>query len=103
MSGLVTILNSKMKVIGNLEGERLGSYFGYSIAALDLNGDGLTDLAVGAPMYSELSNNLEYEQGRVYVFYQLEYGFFTSPKVLNGFRSKSRFGQALASLGKFKI
>lgn len=101
MSGLVAILNSKMKVIGNLEGERLGSYFGYSLAALDVNGDGLTDIAVGAPMYNDLSNNLDYEQGRVYIFYQLESGFFTTPKVLNGFKSRSRFGQALASLGIF--
>lgn len=101
LSGLVTILNSKMKVIGNLEGEKLGSYFGYALAALDVNGDGLTDLAVSAPMYTEVSNNLEFEQGRVYIFYQLESSFFTSPKKLNGFRSRSRFGQALASLGTY--
>lgn len=100
LSGLVTILNSRMKVIGHLEGERLGSYFGYAITALDVNGDGLTDLAVSAPMFTEVSNGLEYEQGRVYIFYQLETGFFTNPKRLNGFRSKSRFGQALASLGR---
>lgn len=100
LSGMVAILNSKMKVIGHLEGERLGSYFGYAITALDVNGDGLTDLAISAPMFTEVSNGLEYEQGRVYIFYQLETGFFTNPKRLNGFRSKSRFGQALASLGK---
>lgn len=99
LSGLVMILNSKMKTIGSLEGEKLGSYFGYALAALDVNGDGLTDLAVSAPMYTEISNNLEYEHGRVYIFYQLESGLFTSPKKLNGFRPRSRFGQALTSLG----
>lgn len=35
-----------------LEGEQLGEYFGAALTAADINGDGLTDLVVGSPMYS---------------------------------------------------
>ena len=31
---------------------QLGSYFGYSVACGDFDGDGLDDLAVGAPWYT---------------------------------------------------
>lgn len=32
----------------------MGSYFGSSLCAVDLNTDGLSDLLVGAPMFSEI-------------------------------------------------
>jgi hypothetical protein len=55
----------------NLTGEQLGSYFGYALCVSDLDGDGRDDLVVGAPLYTDLSNNKGYyETGRIYVFYQ---------------------------------
>ncbi|KAG9349465.1 hypothetical protein JZ751_027910 [Albula glossodonta] len=42
---------------------KLGSYFGASVCAVDLNSDGLSDLLVGAPMYSTVR-----EEGRVHVY-----------------------------------
>ena len=33
---------------------QMGSYFGSSLCAVDLNMDGLSDLLVGAPMFSEI-------------------------------------------------
>lgn len=42
---------------------QLGSYFGATVCAVDLNGDGLSDLLVGAPMHSKVR-----EEGRVYVY-----------------------------------
>jgi len=43
-----------------------GSYFGHSIAGGDFNGDGYSDIVVGAPLYSADGN---YWGGRVYVYF----------------------------------
>lgn len=42
---------------------QLGSYFGASVCAVDLNADGFSDLLVGAPMQSVIR-----EEGRVFVY-----------------------------------
>lgn len=41
----------------------MGSYFGSSLCAVDLNADGLSDLLVGAPMFSEVR-----DEGQVTVY-----------------------------------
>lgn len=41
----------------------MGSYFGSSLCAADLNADGLSDLLVGAPMFSEIR-----DEGQVTVY-----------------------------------
>lgn len=41
----------------------MGSYFGSSLCAVDLNQDGLSDLLVGAPMHSQLR-----DEGQVTVY-----------------------------------
>jgi len=48
-------------------GEFIGSSFGFSVAATDLNNDGLDDLIVGAPQYYQYSNDGKYG-GAVYVY-----------------------------------
>lgn len=42
---------------------QMGSYFGSSLCAVDLNRDGLSDLLVGAPMFSEVR-----DEGQVTVY-----------------------------------
>lgn len=42
---------------------QMGSYFGSSLCAVDLNQDGLSDLLVGAPMHSQLR-----DEGQVAVY-----------------------------------
>lgn len=44
---------------------QLGEYYGYSIVAADLTGDGFDELLVGAPMYSTANDP---EVGRVFVY-----------------------------------
>lgn len=49
----------------------MGAYFGYAVASGDIDGDGLDDLIVGAPMYTVPDNpEMTIETGRVYVIYQ---------------------------------
>ena len=50
-------------------GDHTYDYFGYSIVGCDLNGDGLTDLAVGAPVDEDRSvQEISYSQGSVFVY-----------------------------------
>ncbi|XP_029358327.1 integrin alpha-5-like isoform X1 [Echeneis naucrates] len=100
--GLVSILNGKnLKSLLNLTGEQMGSYFGYAVAATDINNDGLDDLVVGAPMFMLRGSNGRLEElGKVYVYLQrgplqLE----ASQSHLLGRQAFSRFGNSLAPLG----
>nr|XP_020448817.1 integrin alpha-5-like isoform X1 [Monopterus albus] len=100
--GLVSILDGRnMKSLLNLTGEQMGSYFGYAVAAIDINSDGHDDLVVGAPTFMRrgFSGHLE-ELGKVYVYLQrgpllLE----PSQSHLLGPQTFSRFGTSLAPLG----
>jgi integrin alpha 8 len=62
----------------NITGEIIGDYFAYSLCAIDVDGDKLDDLIIGAPMYTEPDNNEgKYEVGRIYIVYQNR---FVSPR-----------------------
>lgn len=71
LSGKVVVNRWNMANIMNISGHQIGEYFGYALASSDVDGDGLDDLIIGAPMYTEL-NNVEgkYDVGRVYVVLQ---------------------------------
>jgi len=78
-----------------LVGPDADGQFGFSVAgAGDLDGDGLADVAVGAPATDR-------SVGRVHVFYGAETGFSTAPALsLAGLTSGGGvFGHAVAGLG----
>ena len=62
--------NSNLTNLNNITGGQIGAYFGYSVASGDLNGDGLDDVIVGAPMWTNFEIMGKYETGRVYIVYQ---------------------------------
>ena len=57
--------NLLLNITNILSGEVLGSAFGYDLEVVDVNGDGLSDLVVGAPHYY---NRIERVGGAVYIY-----------------------------------
>uniref|UniRef100_A0A8C6M0V5 Integrin, alpha 3b n=3 Tax=Nothobranchius TaxID=28779 RepID=A0A8C6M0V5_NOTFU len=88
--------NSEFEVVQTIPGEQVGSYFGNSLAVLDLNNDDWNDLIVGAPFYFD---RMKDHGGAVYI-YMNENGSFqkTATMVLKG-PASSGFGFALAAIG----
>ncbi|MGH0136001.1 UNVERIFIED_CONTAM: hypothetical protein FKN15_061956 [Acipenser sinensis] len=76
-------------------GKKMGSYFGSSLCAVDLNQDGLSDLLVGAPMFSEIR-----DEGHVAVFINKGNGVLEERVLLNGDNAyNAHFGESIATLG----
>ncbi|KAK3858825.1 hypothetical protein Pcinc_035010 [Petrolisthes cinctipes] len=79
-------------------------FFGYSLATLDFNGDGLEDLVVSAPFYN--SNKTQYDQGAIFVYTQT---LITGDKtqmtgevgapLRKGPQPYGRFGTCVAAIG----
>jgi len=47
----------------------VGEYFGHALNVVDLNKDGLDDIVVGSPLYSDFERK-QPEIGRIYIYYQ---------------------------------
>ncbi|XP_066842021.1 integrin alpha-10 [Anser cygnoides] len=80
-----------------LAGEQIGSYFGSEVCALDVDGDGVTDvLLVAAPMFLGAQSR---ETGRVYV-YRVGQRLLAPAGTLQADQKPqdARFGYALASV-----
>uniref|UniRef100_A0A8C1SBP8 Integrin, alpha 9 n=1 Tax=Cyprinus carpio TaxID=7962 RepID=A0A8C1SBP8_CYPCA len=76
-------------------GKMMGSYFGSSLCAVDLNADGLSDLLVGAPMHSEIR-----DEGQVSVYLSSGNGVMEEVAILNGDNAyNAHFGECITSLG----
>ncbi|KAG1695759.1 Integrin alpha-PS2 [Nymphon striatum] len=98
LTGEVIVFDFQLKKLQNFSGEQIGSYFGYSVAVADINGDKLDDIIVGAPFYNDFdAKDDSYESGRVIILYQNKNGF--SRDNIDGKHSKGRFGLSLSSLG----
>ncbi|KAM9709420.1 integrin alpha-4 [Menidia menidia] len=94
---IFTLENTWLKVVSQVSGEELGSYFGHSVCAVDLNADGLSDLLVGAPLATGSSR----EEGRVHVF--INEGLAKLVEMEFQLRGNdayaARFGETIADLG----
>ncbi|XP_016073485.1 PREDICTED: integrin alpha-5 [Miniopterus natalensis] len=100
--GYVTILNgSDIRSLYNFSGEQMASYYGYAVAATDINGDGLDDLLVGAPLLMDrTADGRPQEVGRVYIYLQQPAGMEPTPTLtLTGHDEFGRFGSSLTPLG----
>lgn len=67
----VKIMTWNLTSVKTVHGDQFASYFGYSLAVGDIDGDGAEDVVIGVPMYSDFSpSKNEYETGRVTIYYQ---------------------------------
>lgn len=94
---IFSIDGNMLRVISQVAGKELGSYFGSSLCVVDLNADGLSDLLVGAPMATGVTR----EEGRVHVYInqgqadlqEMEFQLTGSDAYA------ARFGETIADLG----
>ncbi|XP_029385700.1 integrin alpha-V [Echeneis naucrates] len=99
--GYVNIFNGKtMDSMVNFTGTQMAAYFGHSVAASDVNNDGLVDLLVGAPLFMDRGSDGKLrEVGQVSV-YLCQGGFsFHEIQALTGSEVYARYGSAITALG----
>ncbi|XP_040187754.1 integrin alpha-IIb-like [Rana temporaria] len=98
--GMVEIYSGSKNMV-TFKGEQTASYFGHSVAVTDINGDGLDDLLVGAPLFMERKSSGKFlEVGQVYIYLQKRPRIVDrNPQILNGNRVYGHFGASIAPLG----
>lgn len=77
------------------EGEAKLNYFGTTVAcAGDVNGDGISDIMVGAPRYRDIDN-----YGRIYIYYGNSVPDTIPDLIITGNQQHPAFGYNMASAG----
>ncbi|XP_051573114.1 integrin alpha-3-like [Myxocyprinus asiaticus] len=89
-------MNEKLILKATIMGEQVGSYFGNSIAVVDLNNDGWKDLIVGAPFYFDRKNE---KGGAVYIYMNQNGSFRDKADVILTGLKDSAFGMAVVAIG----
>ncbi|XP_071328583.1 integrin alpha-V isoform X2 [Trachinotus anak] len=99
--GYVNIFNGgNMESMVNFTGTQMAAYFGHSVAATDVNNDGLVDLLVGAPLFMDRGSDGKLrEVGQVSVYLGRGGFSFHPPQMLTGSEVYARYGSAIAALG----
>ncbi|XP_071803446.1 integrin alpha-9-like [Asterias amurensis] len=99
--GKVFIYNLEtFEMYTQLRGEQMGSYYGGAVLGVDFNSDGLSDLLVGAPLYT-----FKQDEGLVYVYINKGAGRMELQDFkLDGTRAiGGRFGSAIAFIGDINL
>uniref|UniRef100_A0A7N5KEX1 Integrin subunit alpha 4 n=1 Tax=Ailuropoda melanoleuca TaxID=9646 RepID=A0A7N5KEX1_AILME len=94
---IFSIEAKELNILHEMRGKKLGSYFGASVCAVDLNADGFSDLLVGAPMQSVIR-----EEGRVFVFMNSGWGAVMNEmetELIGSDKYAARFGESIVNLG----
>uniref|UniRef100_A0A671QXZ1 Integrin alpha-3-like n=1 Tax=Sinocyclocheilus anshuiensis TaxID=1608454 RepID=A0A671QXZ1_9TELE len=89
-------VSGEVKIKATVVGEQIGSYFGSSVAIVDLNNDGWKDLIVGAPFYFDRRKD---EGGAVYVYMNQNGSFRDKADVVLTGPKDSAFGMAVVAIG----
>ncbi|XP_033473178.1 integrin alpha-V [Epinephelus lanceolatus] len=99
--GYVNIFNgANMESMVNFTGTQMAAYFGHSVAATDVNNDGLVDVLVGAPLFMDrVANGKLREVGQVSVYLSKGGFSFQHPQLLTGSDDYARYGSAIVALG----
>eukprot|EP00057_Strongylocentrotus_purpuratus_P008777 XP_011663251.1 PREDICTED: integrin alpha-9 isoform X1 [Strongylocentrotus purpuratus] len=95
--GHVYIYNlQNFQLISSIKGESMNTYFGAAVLGMDINHDGLTDLLVGAPQYSQ-----NQDEGRVYIFINDGNAIMrkVDVKLMGSNSVGARFGTVIESVG----
>uniref|UniRef100_H0XEQ2 Integrin subunit alpha 4 n=2 Tax=Otolemur garnettii TaxID=30611 RepID=H0XEQ2_OTOGA len=94
---IFSIEERELIILHEMKGKKLGSYFGASVCAVDLNADGFSDLLVGAPMQSTVR-----EEGRVFVYINSGSGAVMNEmetELIGSDKYAARFGESIVNLG----
>uniref|UniRef100_A0A8C2GE82 Integrin, alpha 3a n=1 Tax=Cyprinus carpio TaxID=7962 RepID=A0A8C2GE82_CYPCA len=89
-------VSGEVKIKATVMGEQVGSYFGSSVAIVDLNNDGWKDLIVGAPFYFDRKKD---KGGAVYVYMNQNGSFRDKADVMLTGPKDSAFGMAVVAIG----
>ncbi|KAM4697382.1 integrin alpha-V [Rhinophrynus dorsalis] len=99
--GMVSIFDGKsMASLYNFTGEQMAAYFGYSVATTDINGDGLIDLFIGAPLFMVRGSDGKLQEvGQVSVYLQQKTSGPQHLLKLTGSEVFARFSSCISPLG----
>uniref|UniRef100_A0A8C4QDQ6 Uncharacterized protein n=1 Tax=Eptatretus burgeri TaxID=7764 RepID=A0A8C4QDQ6_EPTBU len=91
---LLSLEDGSLKKYQEILGTQLGAYFGAVLCLMDLNSDGMDDLLVGAPQYTEIR-----DEGRVYVYISNAGKMQETTQLAGSHAYNAHFGTAIESLG----